>query len=989
MAIEDDDHDAEGLSPLQAYEAVRRFAQRSGSLPLRLALHAALPQVLHADLLHLLRLNFCDDARANPVAEADVLFAHFCSDLGQAYFRFDPHARAQLLAELDASYPEERRHRSLQVAEFLLQYFERERVGERAGTDAMYRSWIEVERWNALAFADPEAAAEQLAEVLQSAAEPAQAAARLRVGTLARSLAQPLVRHQQLLAYAAGVQALQNQAGEAAQALLRRLGDAPLDVGAVRLPGAGEVLRNFRAGGAAGSAESPSPVEQHVAVGSSLEPGPEPGPEQASYDLYLSCSSDGVQWADTLHASLVGRGLQVFYRRRQALASDLVDPFDRAMDSSRCLLMLWSAGSARSQEMSRELRRHLAKPAQHGRDTLILRLDDSPLPPESDAFLIDDDDLKQAHATGTAMDRVAWLRLLARISARMQGSDAAPTSELPVESVALSAPPALALDDCKYTAFISYAHADDQSWFGWVGHFYRELERSLSAMLRGVRLPPMHLSGTNGPVAGVLGDELKSRIDASFALIMVVHDNYVQSGWALTELAYFKNLFGEQGLRERLYIVAMSESAIHRLAASKEWQQLLPGDSPSWLPFYDQTDPQRPLDIYLSQGIVSPEFRRPFERLRTDLASKIKQTRAAGWREGAMAATRLRSSPEWSASAQPESPRTPQAGEPSGEPAEPAQAPSGGQRFDMAVGYVAGGASAQLDAPTKARLQAMGLRLLFVSQMDLVVQPRPALERAEQLVLPFDNQPFSESAAGGHLQMMRHAWLALGRDPSSITWLDLRTSLQRQRSAGAARWVESLGEHTFLLEDWLQTMEQAQITPASQALTRAPAHAVRLYIESNRHEVHHWQAFSSILDDHWNELVRDMVPPPMLRCRGLPIEQIDALPDLDDADGLILLWGKKTSDALVAQINRVERKISSQHEAPPGLVAYLMPPQRATEPVPAWGWNVLRFQVADQGSRIALTSLAEERDELVRFLQKVLFHWRRRQALDSSGGSTA
>ena len=72
------------------------------------------------------------------------------------------------------------------------------------------------------------------------------------------------------------------------------------------------------------------------------------------------------------------------------------------------------------------------------------------------------------------------------------------------------------LKDCAYTAFISYAHADDQAWFNWITQFRDELARSLPALLRGVPLPPFHLSGENGPVAGRLSDELKERVAASF-----------------------------------------------------------------------------------------------------------------------------------------------------------------------------------------------------------------------------------------------------------------------------------------------------------------------------------------------------------------------------------------------------------------------------------------------------------------------------------------
>ena len=74
------------------------------------------------------------------------------------------------------------------------------------------------------------------------------------------------------------------------------------------------------------------------------------------------------------------------------------------------------------------------------------------------------------------------------------------------------------LKDCEFTAFISYAHADDAAWFGWVRQFRDELERSLAAMLRGVRLPRMHLSGENGPVAGALSQELQERVAKAFAM---------------------------------------------------------------------------------------------------------------------------------------------------------------------------------------------------------------------------------------------------------------------------------------------------------------------------------------------------------------------------------------------------------------------------------------------------------------------------------------
>ena len=154
------------------------------------------------------------------------------------------------------------------------------------------------------------------------------------------------------------------------------------------------------------------------------------------------------------------------------------------------------------------------------------------------------------------------------------------------------------LQDCTYTAFISYAHADDTASLDWVSHFCRELQRVLPAVARIPRLPPLHQSGLNGPVAGVLGDELKANVAASFAMLIVVGENYVHSEWCLRELEYFRALFGEQGFRERLFIVAMSEPAALALADKPAWRALMPEGDQLWLGFFKDDDRRLPLDVY-------------------------------------------------------------------------------------------------------------------------------------------------------------------------------------------------------------------------------------------------------------------------------------------------------------------------------------------------------------------------------------------------------
>jgi hypothetical protein len=523
------------------------------------------------------------------------------------------------------------------------------------------------------------------------------------------------------------------------------------------------------------------------------------------------------------------------------------------------------------------------------------------------------------------------------------------------------------LQDCEFTAFISYAHADDEAWFDWVTHFRNELERGLGALLRGVKLPRMHLSEQNGPVAGMLSEELKARVAASFAMIIVVHDNYAQSQWCLRELEYFKSLFGEQGFRERLYIVALSEAAMLSVSGGTAWQRILPGGDQLWMPFFDPADHNRPLDIYMGPGLVSPAFRVPFERLRSDLAAKLKAAVAAP-----SAARPLPLPLESAAPGGSPVPPTPLL-----DPAAQA-APSAPvlARGAVVLGFVPA-ACAGAAAAAAARLAERGLAVRSLSQ-DAVFNEFADFDGAADLVLPFDDAPLMLTALspGGHLQLQRDAWLNKGKSADHVHALDLRATPAAGAPVGGAAAVQALGLPASALPALLQQLAPAAAAPASPP----QATPVRIYIESNRHERTLWEPLGEQIRQRWEAICSERapgrVPPISLRARGLPVDQIDGYPSLDDADGVVLLWGRKTSEALVAQINKVENKLAPGRDAAPGIVAYLMPPQASTEPIPAWGWQVLRFDARDEAH---IDVVDDERDELTRFLNKV---FERRQQRD-------
>lgn len=506
--------------------------------------------------------------------------------------------------------------------------------------------------------------------------------------------------------------------------------------------------------------------------------------------------------------------------------------------------------------------------------------------------------------------------------------------------------PVIALQNCRYSAFVSYAHADDTFWGGWVTQFSEQLRLSLnnSPRLRGRRPPPLHLSGDNGPVAGRLSDELRERVAASFAMVIVVHENYAQSEWCLRELEYFREVSGDDSYRERLYVVAMSEDAVQRVCASPRWQQLLPGADQLWIPFFELARPQRPLDVFLAEGVVHRDFREPFERLRDDLVDKLGSGRVL-----------------------PPPPSPP--------PPPPTSA------AELLIGIVATELLPQARA-LATQLVARGLQPAELGP-DALARNFAEFAGARHLVLPFDQHPpwLANAVDGGVLALQRNAWLAQGHAAEDLLWLDLR----RDPAAvpeGAARFVAAQGVPMLTPRQLEALLAPAQPPPPPPP----PSRGVRIFIESNARPGEHdlWLGLGDQIRRRWYSLFPETgaaeVPPLVLDTVGLPVDELDEVTGLDTADGVVLLWGRKDSRSLQAQIDRVLRKLPPSREAVPGLVAYLMPPHVSEGRVPAWIWQVLRFDFSSDG---LIDIVDEEEDDLQRFLKRVLRRRLAREAVDA------
>jgi hypothetical protein len=249
------------MRPLEAYQELMSFAKEYGEGALRLAMHAAVPQGFRSELLHLLRLNFIPESLGGSVLEADVLLAPLCEDMGGGYYQFDPEIRRLLLDSLIEAYMAEPVSRLCQVANFLLQYMEYLEHGTYGKQDPLWQDYLETQRWIALAFLDPDAAAAQLAAALSQIEETSDVVTRIRLGGLPSALSTPLVRHRKLLLYAAALQALETGVGEQGLNILQSLGDEEITVGGITLRPARALRAAWHAQRRAASAPATKPDE--------------------------------------------------------------------------------------------------------------------------------------------------------------------------------------------------------------------------------------------------------------------------------------------------------------------------------------------------------------------------------------------------------------------------------------------------------------------------------------------------------------------------------------------------------------------------------------------------------------------------------------------------------------------------------------------------------------------------------------------------------
>ena len=233
----------DGREERGVYGEVRSLERRFGKGHLYFADRAAFPLALTPHLCYQIWANFQRDVGGKLlnipwIAVADLLLSGLCHPVGHELYEMDLAVRNLLLKEL-------RNHfnfgegRIEELSEFMLKYV-REQINSE---DEDVRDFATVQRWTALAYVRPDAAARELALTLREKVRFGNKAELVRLSSVLDNLAEPLRgKYEPLLVYGRGMGRLARGDSEGASREFQGLGKVrDLSVSGVGLPIPGDV----------------------------------------------------------------------------------------------------------------------------------------------------------------------------------------------------------------------------------------------------------------------------------------------------------------------------------------------------------------------------------------------------------------------------------------------------------------------------------------------------------------------------------------------------------------------------------------------------------------------------------------------------------------------------------------------------------------------------------------------------------------------------
>ena len=514
----------------------------------------------------------------------------------------------------------------------------------------------------------------------------------------------------------------------------------------------------------------------------------------------------------------------------------------------------------------------------------------------------------------------------------------------------------IAFKDCEYSLFVSYAHDDDSSEFGWVQSLRNAIAQRLDRLDNDIPKLGLHLSQDNGPSGGTLGVELQDRVAKSFGMLLVIGKKYVSSEWCEKELKFFCDSFGEAGLGSRLYIAVMSEDAVVKAQQGEQWKRLMPADQ-LWVPMFDELDRNRPLPHTKNDGSSGYPglFVNRVSKIADKLITEIEKDYARS-KQMLPATGALRP-----------------AGTEAGLPARAAQ------RKQVVIGPHTPSLIPTIEA-IKTALENAGADVSVLDRSviddydpDDARSLRPLLAKADALVVPMTlERPLQPTQPGGHTTILLREWLAAGKAERNLVWYrpaELIVKPEDMASDKHLKCFEQLAPVCF-----------SETALLSHLFGIGSGVAIRLHIENHPQE-HAFKRLARQLEDAWNALPPD-ASRPMLRCVSLDLD--DLANASKDVAGVVLLLPVPLKDprSLLAQIDQVQRFIP-KNGTYPGCVAILYNPPLGAQ-VPKHEWSYVQIKKSEQEPKLTLED--DSKIELEEFLKDLWDRYRRSTAEAAAAG---
>jgi len=502
--------------------------------------------------------------------------------------------------------------------------------------------------------------------------------------------------------------------------------------------------------------------------------------------------------------------------------------------------------------------------------------------------------------------------------------------------------------DCEYSLFISYAHYDDSSEYGWVTSLRDAIFQRLDKLDADIPKLGLHLSQENGPSAGHLGSELRHRVAKSFGMLLVIGKKYVTSQWCEKELSFFRQHFGDDGTESRLYIAVMSEEAIKEAQKGEHWKQLMPEDQ-LWVPMFQEIDRNRPLRDRMIDGSAGfpPMFRDRASQIADRLIAEIEKNYAAS-----------------SETANHAGAPHPSGGATSFDPT--------GPRRQVLIGPPTVSLVSKIEALETA-LQRAGADVTKIDRGDIeTFDPddgenlRTKLARADVLVVPLaPERPFQPLTTGGHAAILKGQWAAAGKAERDLIWFkpaDVVIDSEHTATEKHAKYFEQLAPSC--------SSETALI---NHLFGIGASTTIRVLLENHPSEPD-IKPLADQLEKVWNDLPRDDSRP-MLRFVALDLDDLETAPQ--DVTGAVLLLPvpEKPAKSLLDQMKQVENCVPKRGSIYPGCIAVLYnPPLTLHIPKHEWVYYVRVKKSADE-PRLVIEE--ESKRVLERFLLDLLERHRR------------